>query len=84
MVATDLWTHTQVLDNKISILVKPTAENMAAGISRALFDPSAQTTAKTAQGLAAENYTLQRYLNKISLILEQAAAAKKKAGENKQ
>lgn len=83
MVATDLWTHTQVLDTNTSILVKPEAEKMADGISRALFDRSAQTIAENAQALCARNYSTQRYLDKISLILAQAVANKKKTGKQK-
>ncbi len=41
MVATDLPTHTQVLDETSAILVAPTAEGMAAGFIRALDDPAA-------------------------------------------
>jgi len=83
VVATDLWTHTQVLDTNNSILVKPDAENMAAGINQALFDQSAQTIAENAQAVCAREYTTQRYLDKISQILTQAVAEKKKARKPK-
>jgi glycosyltransferase involved in cell wall biosynthesis len=45
LVATRLYTHTQVLDDTISVLVEPTPEAMAAGLDFALTDPEARRRA---------------------------------------
>ncbi len=72
LVATDLWTHTQVLNEKISILVKPDAESMASGISKALYDKSASRIALAAKKMADEKYTDEKYLEKIGMALRKA------------
>jgi glycosyltransferase involved in cell wall biosynthesis len=41
IVATDLPTHTQILDETMAILVPPTAAGLSAGLLRALDDPAA-------------------------------------------
>jgi hypothetical protein len=73
LVATKLWTHTQILDNKISILVSPDANSFAAGISMALFDEEAQIRAQAAKKLSDKEFTLPKYLEKISLVLHNAS-----------
>ena len=72
LVATNLWTHTQVLNPEIAILVKPDPESLAAGISKALFDQQAKTQASAAKALADSEFTLSNYLKKITLVLNQA------------
>lgn len=72
LVATNLWTHTQVLSDKKSVLVEPDAECMAEGITFALFDPRAQERAKYAKDNADRDYTYPRYKEKISQILDKA------------
>jgi len=73
LVATRLWTHTQVLDDRLAVLVEPTAEAMARGLSFALFDKSARKIARTAQAKADKEYTYPVYLRKISQALNKAA-----------
>lgn len=73
LVATKLWTHTQILDNKISILVRPDAKSIASGISMALFDEEAQDRAQTAKEISDKEFTFPKYLEKISLVLHKAS-----------
>lgn len=72
LVATNLWTHTQVLSDEISVLVEPDAECMAEGITYALFDDRAQEKAIYAKEKAEREYTYPRYKEKISLVLGKA------------
>ena len=79
VVATNLWTHTQILTEKISILVEPEAVSMAAGITMALNDQEAQVRAQTARELAEREYTFPKYLEKIRQVLDKAAV---RSGKN--
>ncbi len=72
VVATDLWTHTQVLNDRISILVEPRPQSLAEGILFALFDPQADQRARAAKKLADREFTFVNYKRKISLALERA------------
>jgi glycosyltransferase involved in cell wall biosynthesis len=58
IVATDLPTHTRVLDGDAAILVKPTPAGLASGILRVLEDPpGAAALGRRAQRLVQERYT---------------------------
>lgn len=72
LVATRLWTHTQMLDETISVLVEPEPEAMARGIAFALDDPAAARRARAAKEMADRDYTRERYTEKIRLCLETA------------
>jgi len=72
LVATDLWTHTQVLNEKMCILVKPKPEDMAEGIQFALFNDDARLRAAAAQEISARNYTFSKYKQKIGEALDKA------------
>ncbi|MCD6517050.1 MAG: glycosyltransferase family 4 protein [Candidatus Aminicenantes bacterium] len=72
LVATDLWTHTQVLNEKICILVKPEPEEMAKGIEFALSSDEAGERAEAARKMSQKNYTFSRYKQKIEQVLEKA------------
>ncbi|MGD8537096.1 MAG: glycosyltransferase family 4 protein [Candidatus Aminicenantes bacterium] len=76
LVATNLWTHTQVLNDQISVLVEPDAECMAEGIAYALFDSRAQERARAAKENADRDYTYPRYKDKIAQVLDTAMGAK--------
>jgi glycosyltransferase involved in cell wall biosynthesis len=69
IVATNIWTHTQVLNENNSVLVKPEPENMAAGITYAAFDEEAKKRAKKCQEHSEHEYSYPRYLEKISQAL---------------
>jgi glycosyltransferase involved in cell wall biosynthesis len=63
IVATRLLTHTQVLDDSVSILTPPTADGFAVGILRALGDPDeAARLGAAAAMLAATKYSYEAYL----------------------
>ena len=72
LVATRLHTHTQVLDDAISVLVEPTPEAMAAGLDFALKDPEAKRRAAAAAAFAAREYTFAAYRDGIVRCLEMA------------
>lgn len=69
LVATNLWTHTQVLNPQISILVNPDSLSLAEGLDFALFNPQAQQRAHQAQKLAEKKYHPSRYVKTIQQIL---------------
>jgi glycosyltransferase involved in cell wall biosynthesis len=72
IIATRLWTHTQVLNDQIAVLVEPDADSMAKGISFALFDEEAQKRSMMAKDMADREYTHSRYKEKINLVLAKA------------
>lgn len=72
VVATNLWTHTQILSDQISVLVEPDAECMAEGIAFALFDQRAQERANFAKEKADRDYTYSRYKEKTNQVLDKA------------
>jgi len=72
VVATNLWTHCQVLNDKIAILVDPDADSMAVGVRSALFDKESLALARAAKSLADSKYILPKYIEKIELVLAKA------------
>lgn len=72
LVATNLWTHTQVLNSRNAILVEPDASSLAEGISFALRSEEAKLRARAAAERAGREYTLPRYLEKIGQVLDKA------------
>lgn len=76
VVATNLWTHTQVLDEEICILVKPEPEDLANGIQRALFDDQAKSKAALAKEISARKYTFSNYKKKMEQVLNKAVKSK--------
>jgi len=76
VVATRLWTHTQILDDDIAVLVDPNPESMAAGLRFALFDPAGQSRARAAREMAAREYTIDHYREKIRLALSKSQGEK--------
>ena len=77
LVATNLWTHTQILDGRIAVLVEPEAEALARGIAFALNDPEAGRRARAAKAMADRDYTRERYTEKIRLCLETALGGRR-------
>jgi len=73
LVATDLWTHTQVLNDRISILVEPTAEGMAEGLVFALTAEEAKERARAALAFASREYTYPAYLDRMKRCLDTAS-----------
>jgi glycosyltransferase involved in cell wall biosynthesis len=72
LVATNLWTHTQVLNPEIAVLTEPDPQSLAEGLKTAASQDEAQVRAKTALELAAREYTPSRYLQKIAEVLNLA------------
>ncbi len=74
LVATNLWTHTQVLNDGNSVLVDPTAQGLTDGIAFALFNEEAKQRARKAKEMAEKEYTYPVYLEKIRQSLDKAKA----------
>jgi glycosyltransferase involved in cell wall biosynthesis len=71
VVATDLETHRQVLDDRVARLVPPTAQGLADGIGEMLRDPSrARDLARAAGQLVGEKYSYRSYLDKTRQALD--------------
>jgi glycosyltransferase involved in cell wall biosynthesis len=71
LVATAIYSHTQVLSDEVAYLVKPEPEAMAAGILKALADGvEGNPRAKAAKALYAARYSRPVYEQKIERLLE--------------
>lgn len=71
LVATRIWSHTQVLNDDVCLLVEPEPEAMARGILRALRDPGlARELAERAKALYDREYARVAYVGKIRRMLE--------------
>lgn len=71
LVATRIWSHTQVLDDSVCFLVDPEPESMAAGLLQALGDSGeADQRARNAQALYARDYARPIYVEKIRRLLD--------------
>lgn len=77
LVATRLWTHCQVLNEKISVLAAPNPKSFAEGILFALNDQEAFERALSAKRLAEKKYTFDNYKKKITDALEKACGDRK-------
>lgn len=73
IVATRLWTHTQVLDDGVAILVDAAPDALAGGIEAALKPSVERNRMIIAAGrLAEEKYSVQVYKKKFANVLELA------------
>jgi glycosyltransferase involved in cell wall biosynthesis len=70
IVATDLETHTVVLDQTSAILVPPTAAGLAAGILRALSDPAAAELGRRAARLVEEKHSYEQFRRQLVQVYE--------------
>jgi glycosyltransferase involved in cell wall biosynthesis len=70
IVATRLRTHTQVLDDEVSILVEPTAEGLAAGILRGATAADAAALGARAKVLAETKYSDEMFITKTRRAYE--------------
>jgi hypothetical protein len=77
LVATNLWTHSQVLHPDIAILTDPDPQSLAEGIRMAAYEEDAQIRARAASKLAESEYTDSNYLSKIEQVLSLAASRQK-------
>jgi glycosyltransferase involved in cell wall biosynthesis len=69
VVATNLWTHTQVLNPEIAILCEPSPEGIARGIETALSDKGKEI-AKNALEFSRREFTEEKYLSLIESALK--------------
>lgn len=77
IVATNLVTHTQVLNSTIAILTEPLADSFSQGILDALQGPDVQTMAERARRVAEEKYSYHEYVAKTSRLYAYVDSLKK-------
>ncbi|MDX1739841.1 MAG: glycosyltransferase family 4 protein [Rhodothermales bacterium] len=71
LVATNIHSHTQVLNPAVAFLVEPNAESLSAGLTRALTDADeARRKVEAAQQLYARKYARDIYVQKMARLLE--------------
>jgi glycosyltransferase involved in cell wall biosynthesis len=71
LVATRIWSHTQVLDESVCFLVDPTPESLADGLIAALTDPEESAErVRNAISLYEREYSRPVYEQKIRRLLE--------------
>ena len=69
LVATDRYTHTQILNSDIAELVPPDAESIAKGINRILTDSDyAKEIAGNAKQFATENFSDEKYIEMVATL----------------
>lgn len=70
LVATRIYSHTQVLTDELAVLVEPTGAGMAEGIERLLDDPEhGRTLVGAAQAHYARHYARPAYTSKLKRLL---------------
>jgi glycosyltransferase involved in cell wall biosynthesis len=80
LIATDIWSHTQVLDEEVCFLVEPTPESIANGMLRVLDDPEeARRRAANARALFERDYARPIYERKIAALLERVGFSRRPA-----
>lgn len=76
LVATNIWSHTQVLNEEVCFLVEPEPASMAAGLLQAIDQPAqAQRVAAAAQRLYETAYAREAYERKMRGFLERMRSA---------
>ena len=81
IVATDLQTHTQVLDPSTALLVPPDAPALAAGLARLLDRPAERRRlAAAARARAASRYSRESYLSRTAAAYERLLRGHPSAG----
>ena len=71
LVATRIYSHTQVLTDELAVLVEPTSAGMASGIERLLDTPElGSALVEAAQQHYAQHYARPAYTQKLSRLLE--------------
>ena len=77
LVATDIHSHSQILDDRICCLTPPTAEGLAAGVGSLLDDPGlARGLGEAGQALAREEYSNETYIRRMEEIMAAVMAPK--------
>ncbi len=76
IVATDLWTHTQVLNPNVAILTQPNAHDFAAGLIQVLNSPEdGRRIAEAARRLAEEKYSYKHFVRETKRLYDGLAPA---------
>jgi len=76
IVATDLLTHTQVLDDETSVLVRPEARAFADALARLIADPALrERLARAASERARTRYTREVYVARTKHVCDRLVAA---------
>lgn len=71
LVATDIYSHTQVLNHDVAFLVAPTPEAMAQGLVQASGDTQAAAArVSNAQALYQARYSREAYIGKMQRLLQ--------------
>jgi glycosyltransferase involved in cell wall biosynthesis len=69
LLATDLPTHTQVLDNSISMLASPNPEDFSAALARLISDPVLRKSlGERARAVSDELYTVEAFDKQIAVL----------------
>lgn len=77
LVATDLWTHSQILNNRLAVLAAPEPRSFAQAVRFALYHEEAQKRARRAKKKADTEYTDSKYREKMDRALKSAVGRKK-------
>jgi glycosyltransferase involved in cell wall biosynthesis len=77
IVATNLVTHTQVLNSEIAILTDTTPEAFAQGILEALENPQVSLMTERARRVAEEKYSYDEYVARISRLYAYVGSLRK-------
>lgn len=76
LVATDIYSHTQVLDDRVAFLVAPRPDAMAEGMLTALRSGQrSRKVAENARGLYETRYSREAYEKKMARLLEGLSCA---------
>lgn len=70
IVATNLVTHTQVLNPQIAVLTEPEPKAFAEGILKALLDPDISGMVERARKTAQDEYSYEQYIAKTARLYE--------------
>lgn len=74
LVATNIYSHTQVLDDDIAVMVDPEPGDMARGLIEALTNPSARARRiEGARRLYRERYSREVYTAKMTALMARVA-----------
>jgi glycosyltransferase involved in cell wall biosynthesis len=82
IVATNLITHTQVLNPEIAVLTDPEPEAFGKGIIAALSNPEMSRMVERAQQIAEQKYSYREYLAKTSNLYSYVSSLKDGAKES--
>jgi glycosyltransferase involved in cell wall biosynthesis len=75
IVATDLYTHTQVLNQDTAVLVSPSAAGLTEGILSVLENSQlASGVGNQARKFFEANYSMEKYISKTDQVLRAAVA----------